>query len=199
MTSRFSLSLRVPVVIALSALAFSACAGSDSIPKDQALQPVSSPAGWKTTTIEGIKVSAPAEWTKQATKQATSTMKSTVWRAAEVNGAAPGGMEVRVISKPQQNAKKAALALSISASASLQGGKIDPQEINWTNAKSAYFYSASISAGLPGQESKFVSSTSVFDLSDGRQIQVTALAEKGSQQADPTKVLGTVRLPKSAK
>lgn len=199
MTSRFLLSLRVPALIAVSALAFAACGSSDSISKDQDLQPVSTPSGWKTTTLEGIKVSAPAEWTMQPTKQATTTMKSTVWRAAEVNGAAPGGMEVRVISKPQQNAQKAALALSISASASLQGGKIDPAEVDWANAKSAYFYSTTISAGLPGKESTFKSSTSVFDLPDGRQVQVTALAEKGSQQADPTMVLGTVSLPKPSK
>ena len=197
MTSRFFLTLRVPAIIAVSALALSACSGSDSIPKDQELQPVSSPSGWKPATLDGVKVSAPADWTKGATTQASATLKSTVWRAAEVNGVAPGGMEVRVISKPQQNAEKAALALSISASASLQGGKIDPEKITWANAKSAYYYTTTISAGLTGSQTKFTSATTVFDLSDGRQIQVTALAEKGSQQADPTMVLGTVRLPKS--
>lgn len=199
MSSRFLSSIRVPLVIAVAALAFSACSGSDSIPKDQGLQPVSTPSGWTTTALAGVKVSAPAEWTKGETKQATATMKTTTWRAAEVEGIAPGGMEVRVISKPQQNAKKAALALSLSASATLQGGNIDPEQITWPNAELAYFYSTVITAGLPGKESKFASSTSVFDLADGRQIQVTSLVKKGSTQADPTKVLGTIKLPKTSK
>ncbi len=195
MTSRFPSALRTTILAVVTLLALTACGGSDSGAADQGLTKVAAQAGWTTTKLDGITISAPHEWTKGKTTQATPTMKSTVWRAAAVAGTAPGGMEVRVISKPQQNAKKAALALSISASASLNAGKIDPEKIVWPRAKSAYFYATVITAGPTGKESKFSSATVVFDLPDGRQIQVTSLARQGTKQAEPTTVLGTIRLP----
>lgn len=189
--------LRPTVAIAAVALLLSACSSSDGIPSDQVIKPTKAPSGWITTDLGPVKISAPTTWTKGDTTDATSTVKVTTWRAAAV-GASSSGMEVKVISKPQQNAKKAALAISVNAMATLKGGSITPEQISWPQAKDAYYFDYNATSGTP--PATYATRTVVFDLADGSQVQVTALAAKGSSDsAAPKRALESVVLDNTKK
>jgi hypothetical protein len=189
--------LRPTLAIAAVALMLSACSAGGGIPSDQVIKPTKAPAGWTTTDLGPVKVSAPATWTKGDTQDATSTVKVTTWRA-DTTGTSSSGMEVKVISKPQQNAKKAATAIAVNAMALLKGGSINPEQINWTNAKDAYYFDYNATSGTPS--ATYATRTVVFDLADGTQVQVTALAAKGSaDSAAPKRALESVVLDKTTK
>lgn len=193
--------LRLSAVLLLAAVSMSACTSGSDVPGDQVLQPIKAPAGWTSTKFDDLSIATPSGWTKGATQKATETMDTTTWRAAPVagadpGGAAPSGVEVREISRPQQNAKKAARALAISATATMQGGAIEPVPIAWPNAETAYYLSYDAVVGEPDQQKTYVTRTVVFDLANGHQVQVTSVAEKGSDVKVPDRVLSTVKLVK---
>jgi hypothetical protein len=184
----------VCVVIAL--LVLSACgSGGDDVPDDQAIKPASTPSGWTRTDLKAVSVAAPPAWEKGDTKAATETMDVTTWRHPVSGGTSDSGLEVRVISKPQQEAAKAAKALAISAMAGLESGKVEPEKITWPGAKTAYLLSYTAAVGPGEQKQKFLTRTFVLDLADGQQVQVTSLAVDGSADAKlPERVLSTVKL-----
>jgi hypothetical protein len=187
--------LRIPVTIAVLALMLASC-GSDGgdVPSDQPVKPLSAtPSGWDTTDLDAVTVATPPEWTKLETQQLSKTLESTTWRSAALpDGTSASGAEVRVISTPQQSAKRAARALAIDATAQLQGGSIEPVKVTWPDAKSAYFLSYTAKTGKPGEEKSFATRTLVLDLEDGRQVQVTALSGDPATTKVPAQVLGTV-------
>lgn len=189
--------LRPTLAIAAVALILSACSSGDGIPSDQVIKPTAAPDGWTTTDLGPVKISAPTTWTKGDTKAATPTVKLTTWRA-DATGSSSSGMEVKVISKPQQNAKKAATAISVSAMALLKGGSINPEQISWPHAKDAYYFDYNATSGTPA--ATYATRTVVFDLVDGSQVQVTALAAKGSADTGaPKRALESVVLDKTTK
>jgi hypothetical protein len=105
-------------------------------------------------------------------------------------------MEVKVISTPQQNARRAATAIAVNAMATLRGGKIKPQQITWPHARDAYYFDYNATTGTPA--ATYATRTVVFDLADGSQVQVTALAAKGSSEAAaPRRALDSVVLEKT--
>jgi hypothetical protein len=189
--------LRLSTVLVAAALAMTACSSGSGVPDDQVIKPAESPAGWTTTKLDTVTLATPAGWTKDETKKATDTLSSTTWRAPLVDGVAPGGVEVREISKPQQKAEKAARALALNAMATLDGGKIEPKAITWPGATDdgAYYLSYEATTGTPDAKSTFVTRTLVLDVEDGSQIQVTSLMKKGTDKTVPEKVLSTVTLP----
>lgn len=190
--------LRLPVATVVLAVALSACSsGGSAVPDRQQVKPAKAPDGWTTSTLDGVTLATPATWQKGETTQATATLRSTPWRAPMVDGASPAGVEVRVISKPQQNAEKNAMALAISAMAQLQGGRIDPVEISWPNAEKSYYLAYEAIYGATEKKRSYVNRTVVHDLADGRQIQVSSLVEKGLEESIPDRVLSTVQLPKA--
>jgi hypothetical protein len=189
--------LRPTLTIVAAALLLSACSSSDGIPSDQVVKPTNAPAGWTTTDLGPVKVSAPTTWTKGETTDASSTVKVTTWRAS-ATGTSSSGMEVKVISKPQQNAKKAATTIAVNAMALLKGGSINPEQISWPNAKDAYYFEYDATSGTP--PASYATRTVVFDLADGSQVQVTALAAKGSpDSAAPKRAVESVVLAKTKK
>jgi len=195
MAPRFSRSSLACMVIALLVLLTACGSGGDDVPDDQAIKPASTPSGWDRTDLKAVTVAAPPEWEKGATKAATETMDVTTWRHAASGGTSDSGMEVRVISKPQQKAAKAAKALAISAMAGLEASKVEPKKITWPGAETAYLLSYMATLGQDDQKQKFLTRTFVLDLADGQQVQVTALAIEGSSDAKlPEHVLSTVKL-----
>lgn len=169
----------IPLAVALSLL-LASCGGAEDVPEDQVVKPGGTPSEWTSTEFATVTVSTPPEWKKQPEQQQTQTMASTTFRAAEVDGMSPGGMEVRIISKPQQPAKETAKSLGVSAMAQLQAGKVEPVEIVWPKTESAWFleYEATvpIDPAKPEETSTFATATLVLDLADGSQVQVNALA-----------------------
>jgi len=189
--------LRPTLAIAAVALMLSACSSGEDIPSDQVIKPTKAPSGWTTTDLGPVKIAAPTTWTKGDTKAATATVKITTWRASAV-GTSTSGMEVKVISKPQQNAKKAATAIAVNAMAVLKGGSINPEQISWPHAKDAYYFDYNATSGTT--PTTYATRTVVFDLADGSQVQVTALAAKGSTDAGaPKRALESVVLDKTTK
>lgn len=193
-----SMTLRLTTTLLLVVVAMSGCAGEEDVPEDQVLRPASAPSGWTTTDLGPVSVATPAEWEKQPPAEPTQTMTTTTWRAKEADGTSPAGLEVRVITKPQQDARKAALALAGSAMASLGGGDVEPEKIVWPNAELAYLlaYTAKVPVETdPAAPKKsYIARTSVFDLADGGQIQVTALVDEAQGAKEPEQVLSTVKL-----
>lgn len=188
---------RIPATLAIAVLLLTACGSDgDDVPGDQPVKPASSvPTGWKTTDLDAVTVATPPDWTKQETQALTKTVDSTTWRGTvDAEGNSAAGAEVRVISKPQQSARRAARSLAINATAKLQGGAIEPVRITWPGATSAYYLTYEAKVGKPGEEKAYGTRTVVFDLKDGRQVQVTALAGSGPDAKLPAQVIGTVRL-----
>ena len=194
MTHRFSRSSLACMAVALLVL-LTACGSGDDVPDDQAIKPASTPSGWTRTDLKAVTVAAPPAWEKGDTKAATETMDVTTWRHPVSGGTSDSGLEVRVISKPQQQAAKAAKALAVSAMAGLESGQVEPRKITWPGAKTACLLSYTATSGPGEQKQKFLIRTFVLDLDDGQQVQVTALAPDGSADAKlPERVLSTVQL-----
>jgi hypothetical protein len=193
--------LRPTLVIAAIAVLLSACSSSDgSVPEDQVIVPAKAPSGWTTTDLGPAKIAAPSGWTKDETKKLSATISSTTWRSAPVDGASPSGMEVKVITKPQQAAKKAAKSLAVSAMALLKSGSVEPEQITWPEAKDAYYLDYKAKSGPAGKQQEYATRTAVFDLADGTQVQVTALALTGGTEVSaPKRVLESVVLDKTEK
>lgn len=195
------MTLRLTTVLLLTVLAVSGCAGDDDVPEDQEIRPASAPSGWTTTDLGPVSVATPPEWKKQPVAEPSQTMTTTTWRADEVDGASPGGLEVRVITEPQQNAEKAAQALAISAMATLEGGDVEPEKLVWPNAEAAYHlaYTSSVAVETDPAAAKksFATRTLVLDLADGGQVQVTSLVDEASGAELPEQVLASVELAES--
>lgn len=194
-----TMTLRFTTVLLLTLVAVAGCGGdADDVPSDQELKPASAPSGWTTTDLGSVSIATPREWEKQPPTEPTETVTATTWRAKEVDGASPGGVEVRVISKAQQDADKAAQSLAINAMATLQGGDIEPEKIVWPGAKLAYHltYTAEVAvkADPAAPRKPYATRTLVLDLADGSQIQVNALVDEASDQKLPEQVLSTVKL-----
>jgi hypothetical protein len=169
------------------------------VPDDQAIKPAPTPSGWKTTTLDGVTVAAPPAWEKGATKAATTTMKITTWQHPSSDGTSDQGLEVRVISKAQQSAAKAAKALAVSAMAELDAGKVEPKQLTWPDTKDAFLLSYKATFGPADKKQTYDLRTFVLDLENGRQVQVTSLVSDDlSEPKLPERVLSTVRL-KAAK
>ena len=188
--------LRLAAPLAILVLAMSACSSGSDIPDDQSVRPSKAPAGWTADTLEDLRFATPAAWEQGETKQLTKTLESTSWRAPEVAGISPAGVEVRIISTPQQKAEKAVKALAVNAMAQLQGGRIEPEAITWPHAETGFYiaYEATFGATVANPK-KYVTRTAVFDLADGRQIQVTSVSLKGEQDTTPDRVISTLKLP----
>lgn len=202
------MNLRLAAALLATAFALSACSGSDSdsegtatVPDDQVIQPADgTPSGFTETDLGAVSIAVPSDWDKQPETKPADNITSTVWRGQVQDGIATGGVDVRVITDPQQPADKAAQALAISAMATLGGRNIEPQEIVWPKASSAYFLeyeaqapipTASPSASAsPAVTPELATRTLVLDLADGTQVQVTALS--ADSQDVPAEVLSTV-------
>jgi hypothetical protein len=183
------------LTIALAVALLSACGSGDDVPDDQAIKPGSTPSGWTRTDLKAVTVAAPPAWQKGPTKPATETMDITTWQHPVAGGTSDGGLEVRVISKPQQKAEKAAKALAVSAMAGLESGKVEPKSITWPDAKTAFLLSYTATIGPADTKKSYLTRTFVLDLDDGRQVQVTSLAAEDSGDTKlPERVLSTVRL-----
>ncbi len=183
------------IAIALAIVLLSACGSGDDVPEDQAIKPGSTPSGWTRTDLKAVTVAAPPAWEKGETKAATETMDVTTWQHPVAGGTSDGGLEVRVISKPQQKAEKAAKALAVSAMAGLEAGKVEPESITWPDATTAFLLSYNATTGPTDAKKTYVTRTFVLDLDDGRQVQVTSLAAEDSADTKlPERVLSTVRL-----
>lgn len=183
------------IAIVLAVALLSACGSGDNVPDDQAIKPGSTPSGWTRIDLKAVTVAAPPAWQKGDTKAATETMDVTTWQHPVAGGPSVGGLEVRVISRPQQNAEKAARALAVSAMAGLESGKVEPKSITWPDAKTAFLLSYKATIGPADTKKTYVTHTFVFDLDDGRQVQATSLAAEASGDAKlPERVLSTVRL-----
>ncbi|MCR4513536.1 hypothetical protein [Aeromicrobium sp. 50.2.37] len=200
------MKLRLAAVLAVTALAASACSGSDSeepatVPDDQVIQPADgTPSGFTETDLGAVSIAVPSDWDKQPEAQPAENITSTVWRGQLQDGIATGGVDVRVITNPQQPADKASQALAISAMATLGGRNIEPQEIVWPKASSAYFLEYEAQAPIPTASPspsaspavtpELATRTLVLDLADGTQVQVTALS--ADSEDVPAEVLSTV-------
>lgn len=191
--------MRLTTVLLLAALAMTGCSGGEEdVPDDQPIKPASAPSGWTTTDLGPISIATPPEWEKQPAQEPSQTMTSTTWRAKEVDGTSPGGVEVRVISKPQQDAGKAAKALAINAMATLQGGDVEPEKVVWPQSELAYYiaYTSQVAVEKdPAAPRKpYVTRTLVLDLADGSQVQVNSLVDEASGEKLPDQVLSSVKL-----
>ena len=191
-----TMKIRMGVLVLVAGLTLSACfgGGEGEIPEDQVIKPASAPSGWEDNDLDVVSVSSPAAWEEQPATEPTETLTSTTWRAPEVDGASPGGMEVRVISDPQQGAEKAATALAISAMSTLGTGKVDPVEVTWPKAVAAYYlsYDAQVPTdpAKPTETTTYASRALVLDLGDGSQVQVSSLV--AGDEKLPDDVLRTV-------
>ena len=166
------------------------------MPDDQELVPSAAPSDWEEVDLGPVQVSAPPEWQRGEDTQPTETITQSVWRAPEVDGVSGGGLDVKIISKPQQSAAKNAESLGISAMAMLQAGKVEPVEIQWPNAEEAYLleYESKLTT-RPGttedptpqpldEPITLVTRTLVLGLADGSQVQVTALSSTSAELPD---------------
>ncbi len=189
------------VAIAMVVLLLTACGSGEDVPDDQEIKPASTPSGWTKTDLGAVTVAAPPAWEKGETKKATQTMAVTTWQHPVAGGTSDAGLEVRIISKPQQNAEKAAKALAVSAMAQLESGKVEPKAITWPGATDAFLLSYQPKFGpTEAKKKSYVSRTFVFDLEDKRQVQVTSLAAEDSGDTKlPERVLSTVRLTSGEK
>ena len=193
--------LRPTLAIAAIAVLLAACSsGGGGVPDDQVIVPHKAPSGWTVNDVGPAKVSTPAAWTKGEPQKLSPTVTSTTWRSDAVDGVSPSGMEIKVITKPQQPAKKAAKAIAVSAMAQLKSGRVDPEQITWPNAKDAYYLDYKATSGPEGKQEEYATRTAVFDLEDGTQVQVTALAQSGGTEVSvPKSVLQSVVLDKTEK
>ena len=191
--------MRLTTVLLLTVLAMTGCSGGEEdVPDDQPVKPASAPSGWTSNDVGPISLATPPEWEKQPSTEPSQTMTATTWRAKEVDGASPGGVEVRVISKPQQDSRKASKSLAINAMATLQAGDVEPEKVVWPQSELAYYiaYTSKVAVETdPAAPRKpYVTRTLVLDLSDGSQVQVNALVEESSGEKLPDQVLSTVKL-----
>lgn len=183
------------IALLLIASLLGACSSGDDVPDDQVIKPGAAPSGWERADLGIVSVAVPSTWEKDDTTSATETMDVTTWRLPNDDGTASSGLEVRVISKPQQPAEDAAQALAVSAMAQLQGGKVDPKAITWPQAADAYYLAYDATFGPTDKKDTYVTRTLVLDLEGGQQVQVTSLAPDSSSDAKlPERVLGTVEL-----
>lgn len=192
--------LRIPMMMTVATIVLIACSSGAVVPDDQVIKPSKAPTGWTTTDLGELTIAAPAEWKKDATLASTKTTDVTTWRSDNVGpGELPSGIEVKVISTPQQPADKAAEAIAVSAMALLESGRIDPVEITWPAAESGFYLAYDAKFGAVGNESNFTVRTSVFDLVNGYQIQVTSIALQGTDSKTPDRILESVKLTPSKK
>jgi len=194
-----STMLRLTTVLLLAALAMAGCSGGDEdVPDNQPVKPASAPSDWTTTDLGPVSIATPPEWEKQPSTEPSQTMTATTWRAKEVDGISPGGVEVRVISSPQQDAGKAAQALAINAMSTLQAGDVEPEKIVWPRSELAYYiaYTSEVPVETdPAAPRKpYVTRTLVLDLADGSQVQVNALVDEDSDEKLPDQVVSTAKL-----
>lgn len=192
-----AMTLRLTAVLLAAALLTVGCSGSDDVPDDQAIKPAAAPSGWTETELGPVTVSTPPEWTQQPTTQPAANLESTTWRAAEVDGVSAGGLDVRVITSPQQDARKAATALGISAQAELGARDAEPEEVVWPNAEAAYLlaYTSQVPTSADGSNPQpYRTRSLVLDLADGTQVQVTALVDEAQGAGLADDALSTVVL-----
>lgn len=205
---------RVTIAVAGLLMALTACSGGDAadggdVPDDQELTPSAAPSDWEEVDLGPVTVSAPPEWQRGEDTQPTETITQTVWRAPEVDGISSGGLDVKIISKPQQSTAKNAESLAISAMAMLQAGKTEPVEIEWPDAEEAYLleYESKLTTRPATQENPtpqpldepitLITRTLVLGLADGSQVQVTALSSQGADLPEQA-VASTVVAPQDA-
>lgn len=198
------MTLRLAAVLAATVLAVGACSGSDpdeprTVPDDQVVQPADgTPSGFTETDLGAVSIAVPSAWQQQPETKPAPNIVSTVWRGPVVDGTATSGVDVRVVTDPQQGAEKQSEALAASAMATLGGRSVEPQEVVWPKAKRAYYveYEATVptATSSPGATStttpKLATRTLVLDLADGSQVQVTALS--ADDEDLPAQVLSTV-------
>lgn len=187
-----------------TAVVLSACSDSEdpaTVPDDQVIQPAGSiPSGSTEADLGAVSVAVPSEWEKQPETKPAENIVSTVWRGPVVDGAATAGVDVRVITDPQQSATKAAKALSISAMAALGARDVEPQEVVWPKATLASYleYSSVVTSAppsaspsaTPAATPELATRTLVLDLADGRQVQVTALS--ADSEDVPAQIISSV-------
>ncbi len=196
---------RLAAVLAAAVLTVSACSGSDSeepktVPSDQVIQPADgTPSGFTETDLGAVRIAVPSSWDQQPEAKPAENIVSTVWRGPVVDGTATSGADVRVITDPQQDAEKQSQALAASAMATLGGRNVEPQEVVWPKAISAYYleYEATVptATASPGATPatttpELTTRTLVLDLADGSQVQVTSLSAEDEDL--PAQVLSTV-------
>ena len=208
-----AMTLRLAATLLVTVLAAAACSGPDAdgevtVPDDQVLQPAEgTPSGFTEADLGAVRIAVPSDWEQQPEATPAENITSTVWRGRVVDGAATGGVDVRVITDPQQQADDAAEALAISAMATLGGRDVEPQTIVWPGAERASYLeydavvptAAPTAAPTPGATPSpsaspagptLATRTLVLDLADGTQVQVTALS--ADSEDVPAEVLSTV-------
>lgn len=189
---------RVTIAVAGLLMALTACSGGDGgdVPDDQELVPSAAPSDWEEADLGPVSVAAPPDWERGEDTQPTETITQSVWRAPEVDGLSGGGLDVKVISTPQQSTEKNAKSLAISAMAMLQAGDVEPVEIEWPGAEEAYLleYESKLTTRPATAEDPepqpldepltLITRTLVLGLADGSQVQVTALSSTSAELPD---------------
>lgn len=180
-------------------MVLTACSGDADVPDDQVLKPSdSTPSGFDESDLGVVTIAVPDDWEKQPETRPAANLVSTTWRGPVVDGIATAGVDVRVITDPQQPADRAAEALAISAMAALDAGRVEPEEVEWPDATTGAYlaYTSTVptttpSAGTtPSRSPELATRTLVLDLADGTQVQVTALSADSPKV--PEQVLSSV-------
>ncbi|MDT0200727.1 hypothetical protein [Nocardioides sp. AE5] len=159
------------LLLLLPLLGLAACSGSDD----------ETPDGWERVEAGPLSIAIPPDWTEAE----PDTEGGYLWRSEEIDGAAMGGLEVLVAETSGQSAEKNAKSVAISAMATMQTGKVEPEQFELDGAVDAWLveFEATM-AGPDGVEAERSLRVLVAEFDDGSQARVTAIGEPGSDVAD---------------
>lgn len=148
---------------------------ADDVPSDQVIVPAKAPDDWQSATIDGLSISAPADWEKTG-PVAVENGNRVQFKSAASSFGTRGGAQLAVLSDPPSSAERLAKATASEAKATVGADDVKTVEVVWPGASSAWYVSFTADVPREGTTAPHPTASLFLDLPSGAQAQATVTA-----------------------